>query len=521
MTAVEEPAPRAGRREWIALAVLSLPTMLLMLDINVLMLALPQLSEDLGASSTQQLWITDIYGFAIAGFLVTMGTLGDRIGRRRLLLGGAAVFAVVSVVAAFSDSAAMLVVSRAVLGVAGATVMPSTLALISNMFQDPKERGTAIAMWASAMMAGVALGPAVGGLVLAAFWWGSVFLIAVPVMLLVVVTGPALLTESRDPDAGRLDLLSAVLSLATVLPVIYGLKELARSGWDPLAAGAVVLGVIFGALFVQRQRRLADPMLDLGLFADRTLRAGLTVSLVNAVIMGGTGLMVALYLQTIAGHSPLASGLWLLIPACMLVVGVQLSNLLAQRMPPSRVLLGGLLIAAVGQLLITQVDSQDTALLITATTLIYFGASPVGPITTGAIMGAAPPEKAGAASSLSATGGEFGVALGIAGLGSLGTVVYSARVEVPDEAGPADADAAQESIAGALHAAGQLEPGSAGALLDSARTAFTSGVQSVAAVCAVFSLALAVLIGTRLRDISAMDHGHGEEPAESDAQPAT
>ncbi len=504
-----------------ALAVLSLPTMLLMLDINVLMLALPQLSEDLGASSTQQLWITDIYGFAIAGFLVTMGTLGDRIGRRRLLLGGAAVFAAVSAVAAFSDSAAMLVVSRAVLGVAGATVMPSTLALISNMFTDPKERGTAIAVWASAMMAGVALGPAVGGLVLAAFWWGSVFLIAVPVMLLVVVTGPVLLTESRDPDAGRLDLLSAVLSLATVLPVIYGLKELARNGWEPLAVGAVVLGTVFGVVFVLRQRRLADPMLDLGLFANRTLRAGLTVSLVNAVIMGGTGLMVALYLQTVAGHSPLAAGLWLLIPACALVVGVLLSNLLAQRMPPSRVLLGGLLIAAVGQLLITQVEGDDTALLITATTLIYFGASPVGPITTGAILGAAPAEKAGAASSLSSTGGEFGVALGIAGLGSLSTAVYSARVDVPAGSAAGEADAARESITGALHTAGQLGPDSAGALLESARAAFTTGVQSVAAVCAVFSVALAVLIGTRLRDISAMDHGPGEEQVESDVQPAS
>jgi DHA2 family multidrug resistance protein-like MFS transporter len=513
----------AGRKEWTALAVLCLPTLLLMLDINVLMLALPQLSDDLDAGATQQLWITDVYGFLIAGFLVTMGTLGDRVGRRRVLLTGAAVFAAASLAAAFAPSAELLIAARALLGIAGATVMPSTLALISDMFEDPGQRGTAIAVWATAMMAGVALGPAVGGLLLAAFWWGSVFLLAVPVMLLVVVTGPALLPESREQAAGRLDLPSVALSLATVLPVIHGLKELARFGPTAGAVTAVVAGTVCGAVFTARQRTLADPMLDLRLFAHRTLRAGLVVGLLNAVIMGGTGLMVALYLQTVAGYSPLRSGLWLLIPACTLVIGVHLANSLSQRISPSRILLGGLLIAAAGQLLLTVVDTDQPALLLTATSLIYFGASPVGPLVTHAVLAAAPPDKAGAASSLSSTGGELGVALGIAGLGSIAAAVYGARIAVPNDAGAHAARAAEESIAGAAAAASRLPADTAGDLLASARAAFTAGLHTVAAVCAALSLGLALLIGLRLRHLSASTppHGHDAHTAADDAAAPT
>src|SRR6201991_2312481 len=249
-------AQRAGRREYAGLAVLTLPTILIALDMSVLYLALPHLGADLGASSLQQLWITDVYGFMVAGLLITMGTLGDRIGRRRLLLVGAAAFGVTSVVAAYSSSPLMLIVARAVLGLAGATLTPSTLALITNLFRDPRQRAAAVGVWAGCFTAGAILGPLAGGALLDHFWWGSVFLIGVPAMVLLLLTGPALLPEYRDPHAGRLDLTSVALSLLAILPVIYGLKELAKQGWQPTPLVVLAAGLGVGWLFARRQRRL-------------------------------------------------------------------------------------------------------------------------------------------------------------------------------------------------------------------------------------------------------------------------
>jgi len=223
----------ATRREWAGLAVLALPTLLVSIDVFVLLLALPRLSQDLHASSTQQLWISDIYGFLLAGFLVTMGTLGDRMGRRRLLLAGATAFGLASVLAAYAGSPAMLIAARALLGIAGATLSPSTLALISNMFRQPRQRAVAIGVWMACFMAGAAIGPVAVGVMLEHFWWGSVFLLGVPAMALLLALGPVVLPEYRAPAAGRLDLGSVALSLAAIMPVVYGLTELARTGWRP------------------------------------------------------------------------------------------------------------------------------------------------------------------------------------------------------------------------------------------------------------------------------------------------
>ncbi|HYH13279.1 MAG TPA: MFS transporter, partial [Thermomicrobiales bacterium] len=235
-------APRAGRKEWIGLVVLALPAMLLAMDMTVLYLAVPHLSADLNPSSSQLLWILDIYGFLVAGFLITMGTVGDRIGRRKLLLIGGAAFAAASIAAAYSTSAEMLIVTRAFLGVAGATLMPSTLALIRNMFHDESQRTTAIAAWMSSFMIGSIIGPIVGGALIENFWWGSVFLLAVPAMVLLLVTGPILLPEYRDPNPGRMDLASVVLSLAAVISTIYGIKELAKDGIAIVPVLAIVVG---------------------------------------------------------------------------------------------------------------------------------------------------------------------------------------------------------------------------------------------------------------------------------------
>src|ERR671910_824681 len=229
------PVPRAGRREWIGLAVIAIACVLYVMDLTVLHLAIPEISEDLQPSSTELLWIIDIYGFMVAGSLITMGTLGDRIGRRRLLMIGAGAFGVASVLAAFSTSPEMLIATRALLGIAGATLAPSTLSLIRNMFLDPQQRQTAIAVWITSFSVGAAIGPLLGGLVLEFFWWGAAFLLAVPVMVLLLTLGPRFLPEYRDPGAGRLDLTSAALALAAVLAVIFGLKQIAQDGVSVVA----------------------------------------------------------------------------------------------------------------------------------------------------------------------------------------------------------------------------------------------------------------------------------------------
>ena len=227
----------ATRREWIGLAVLALPTLLLSVDVSVLFLALPKLSAALGADAIEQLWILDIYSFLLAGLLITMGNVGDRIGRRKLLLIGGAGFAAASVLAAFSTTPEMLIASRALLGIAGATLAPSTMALIRNMFQDPRQMGIAIGVWFTCFMGGMLVGPIIGGVLLEHFWWGSAFLLGVPVMLLLLVLGPRFLPEYKAAEPGRIDPLSVALSLVAVLLVIWGLKELARSGWNATPVG--------------------------------------------------------------------------------------------------------------------------------------------------------------------------------------------------------------------------------------------------------------------------------------------
>ncbi|SDI17155.1 MFS transporter [Nonomuraea jiangxiensis] len=512
------PTAPAGRRAWIGVAVLTLPTLLTMMDISVLFLALPQLTTDLGASATQQLWISDIYGFLIAGFLVTMGTLGDRIGRRRVLLLGAFVFGVLSILAAFSPSAEMLIVYRAVLGIAGATIMPSTLALISGMFDDPKQRGAAIAVWSSALTLGVALGPIIGGVLLQWFWWGSVFLIAVPIMLLLLVTGPALLPESKNPQSGRLDPFSVVLSLAAILPFIYGFKEVARVGWEVTPVLIALAGVLFGVVFAVRQRKLANPLLDLSLFRVRAVGGALLLGLLIAGVQGGSGFYMSQFLQMVKGLTPLQTGLWILVPVFALLIGIGVSQGVAQKVRPAYVLAGGMVIAAIGMGLLTQLSvASGLSYLLLGFAVVYFGVAPVGPLVGQLVVPSAPPEKAGSAASLQSTSGELGVALGIALMGSIGMAAYRGDVTVPAEiAGTPAGQVAGETVAGALSVAQTLPATVGRALVDSARAAFTSGLVVTAAVCTVAFALLAVLAVVMLRQLPPM--GAAREAAQAQAK---
>ncbi|WP_412180131.1 MFS transporter, partial [Variovorax paradoxus] len=332
--------PRATVREWTGLAVIALPCMLYSMDLTVLNLAIPAISEALKPTAAQLLWIVDIYGFLVAGLLVTMGTLGDRIGRRRLLLIGAVAFGLASVLAAFSNSANMLIATRALLGVAGATLAPSTLSLIRNMFLDPGQRTLAIGVWISSFSAGAVIGPVVGGVLLEYFWWGSVFLVGVPVMVLLLMLGPVLLPEYRDPEAARLDLASVALSLGAVLPAIYGVKQTAEHGASALSLAAIVVGLAIGWLFVRRQRRLADPMIDLRLFRAPAFSVALGAYMLSCFVMFGLFLYEAQYLQMVLGLSPLQAGLWSVPSAGAFIVGSMAAPALTRRVRPVHAMTG-------------------------------------------------------------------------------------------------------------------------------------------------------------------------------------
>ncbi len=491
------PVRRAGRREYLGLAVLGLPTILVALDLSVLYLALPHLAVDLHASGLQQLWITDIYGFLVAGLLVTMGTLGDRIGRRRLLLAGAAAFTIASVLAAYSTSPGQLIAARALLGIAGSTMVPSTMALIGVLFTEPRRHARAITVWMCCFMGGAALGPVAGGLLLEHFWWGSVFLMGVPVMVLLLVLGPRALPERRDPDAGRLDLPSVALSLVAVLAFVYGLKALSRTGFAVPPVLAVLVGIGCGVVFTGRQRRLDAPLLDLRLFGNRTFATALTMT-VFAGLTGANQLFVSMYLQSVAGLSPAAAGMWLLPSTAAMVVSMQLAPVLVRYLPVPVTIAGGLVVSAAGFLLLTQVSGGGTAPLVTGLVVANLGLGPMAGLCAVLAMQSAPPERAGSAGALASTAGELGLALGVAVVGMIGTALYSGGVSVAGLPAAA-ADSARESVTGAMAVAGSLPPAAGARLLDSAFAAITTSLHAGAAVCAGIVLLAAVLAVHGLR----------------------
>jgi DHA2 family multidrug resistance protein-like MFS transporter len=506
-------SPRAGAKEWLGLTVLLLPTVLLFLAMTVLFLATPQISADLAPSSGQLLWINDVYGLVMASLLVAMGTLGDRIGRRRILLFGAAIFGATSVVAAFAPDAGWLIASRALMGVGAAAVMPSTLSLISNMFRDARQRATAIGLWAASISVGVAVGPLVGGLLLESFWWGAALLVGVPVMALVLVAAPLLVPEYKAPQAGSLDVPSVLLSMASLLPIVYGIKEFAKHGLNATAIVTVLVGLAFSVVFVRRQLKLTDPLLDVRLFANRTFSGALAVFLFSAIALGGVYLLFTQYLQLVAGLSPLESGLWILPAALALVAVSMLSPKIARRVRPAYVVAGGSLFSVAGYLVLTQVEASGLTLLIIGFYLLYPGIAPTMALTTGMVIGAAPQEKAGAASAVNTTASDLGVSLGVAVLGSIGAAVY--RAQMPDEAGAVAGD----TLPGALATAADLPAAQAVQLAGQARDAFADGLNLAAGGAAFLAALAAVLAVTLLRKIPATgDPAPAEIPAQREEE---
>ncbi|MDX2559220.1 MFS transporter [Streptomyces sp. TX20-6-3] len=460
------PAP-AGRRAWTTLGVLMLPLLLVSMDVSVLYFAIPSISADLRPGATEQLWILDSYGFVLAGLLVTMGALGDRVGRRKVLLGGAALFGVASVAAAYAHSPGALIGARALLGVAGACLMPATLALIRVLFADPAQRAKAITLWTSVMASGIALGPVVSGALVEHFWWGSVFLINLPAMTLLLVLGPLLLPESKGAVTGRFDVLSAALSLGALLPLIHGIKELAKDGWAPLPAGAAAAGLLVGLLFLRRQARLAHPMVDLALLRNRAYGGSVLANLLAMVATVGFAVFLTQYLQSVLGQSPFEAALWSLVPTVGVLAAAPAAAALAQRTDRAYVMAGGFLVAASGFAWLAGIDRATPLWVVIAASAVYAGGL-VSAMTLAneLALGAAPPERAGAAAAVLESGAELGGALGMALLGALGAAVYTGAM-------PADAPAAaRETLGGALTAGPEV--------IEAARTAFVEAMGAAA-----------------------------------------
>ncbi|WP_405998306.1 MFS transporter [Streptomyces sp. NBC_00829] len=500
-------ALRAGRREWTAFVVLLLPLLLVSMDVSVLYFAIPAISRELDPSSTQQLWIFDIYGFALAGLLITMGSLGDRIGRRRLLLIGATAFGIASIGAAYAQSADMLIAARALLGIGGATLMPSTMALVRNMFQDDKQRTRAIGIWSGAMAGGIALGSVLSGIMLNHFWWGSVFLINVPAMLLLLVLTPVLVPEFKDPNPGRFDLLSVPLSMGTVLPVVYGLKEIAAEGPSLSRALYVVAGSAVGALFVRRQRSRADAMIGRDLFRGRGFGAGIALNTIAAFAMMGSAYFTTQYLQSVLGMGTMEAALWSMAPSLAIGAAAPAASALAQQVDRAHVIAGGFLVAAAGFALLTLTGTDSLAMLLAGAAVMGCGIVTVMALVSDLALASAPAEKAGSAASLLETGQEFGGALGMAVLGSIGTAVY--RGDLADSAPqgvPAGAlETVRETLAGATTVARQLPDSLGDPVLAAARDAFTHGMHLASAGAVVLLVAAAVLAATLLRSPRAKD----------------
>jgi len=491
---------KATRKDWLGLAVIALPCMLYSMDLTVLNLAVPQIDVSLRPSAAQMLWIVDIYGFMVAGALITMGTLGDRIGRRRLLMIGAVAFGAASVLAAFSTSATMLIVARALLGLAAATLAPSTLSLISNMFHDPHERTFAISVWIASFSAGAAIGPVVGGVLLNWFWWGSVFLIAVPVMVLLLVLAPLLLPEYRSPEAGRLDLTSAALSVLAVLGVIYGVKAAAEGGLDMQSLAIMTAGLAAGWIFVRRQTRLDDPLIDLSLLQVPAFSASLGVNLVSFFVAFGSFLLIALYLQLVLGLSPLMAGIWSLPSAVGFIIGAMAAPAMVGSVRPAYVMAMGLTVAACGfALLSVAVGAFSLPLTVSALFILSIGLAPVFALATDLIIGAAPGDRAGSAAGMAETSSELGGALGIALLGSLVTALYRLNL-----GGAVPANAAMEStgtVGTALVEAEALGGYAGETLAAAARVAFAQGMSMAAMICAVIALVAAGVTARVLRRV--------------------
>ncbi|WP_447002583.1 MFS transporter [Saccharothrix isguenensis] len=505
---------RAGRKEWIGLAVLILPVLLVSMDITVLYFALPAITAELHPSSTQQLWMIDVYGFVLAGLLITMGGIGDRIGRRRLLIIGSVLFGVASVMAAYSTSPEMLIAARAMQGIGGATLMPSTLGLIRNMFHDARQRRTAIAVWTIGMGTGSAMGPVFSGLLLQWFWWGSIFMVNLPFVLLLLALAPFFVPEYRAAGA-RINVPSAALSLAAVLPLVWGFKELAVDGVGVLPVTAIALGLGLGTAFLRRQRTDPHPMIDLALFRVRGFGPAVSMNLIVYFTMVGFGIYTTQYLMEVLRMEPLEAALWTMASPIGITLTGPLVAYLAVRMRPAYVVAIGFFIAACGSAMMTRLTlERDIPLIVGAAVCMGVGVVMASTIVTDWIVGTAPPAQSSRVSALLQTAQELGAAMGIAVLGSIGAAVYSRTIDrtIPDGLPAGALDASRQTMGGAHNYASTLPQPQQDELVHVAKEAFVASMHPAVVTAAGILVAAAVFAVLRLRHIESVP----PEPSEDD-----
>ncbi|MEV0322105.1 DHA2 family efflux MFS transporter permease subunit [Streptomyces sp. NPDC050658] len=507
-------------RRWFALGALCLGALVISVDLTVLQLAIPSVTEDLSPTSTEILWIADIYGLVMASMLITMGIVGDRIGHKKLMLIGAFTFAGASALATWSPNAELLIASRALLGVSGATIYPTTLSIIRNVFTDPKERTAAIGIWTGMISGGTALGPVIGGPLLDNFWWGSVFLINLPLMGLLIVTGIILLPESRNPNAARPDIPSMVLCALGIVAVVYAVQESVRDGFtEPKILAALAIGIVALALFGFRQTRLNQPMVELKLFRNRAFSGAFIANAFTMFASVGVLLLVSQYLQFVQDWSPLKAALGLLPPAGAGMLCAPLIGALIPRWGQARVVALGLGLLSLAMVLYSRAGADSDYVTVLIPTIVHgAAASCIFACTVNIIVNSAPKEKSGTASGLATTGGELGAAMGMAVLGTILNSLYHKNFDTPSGLTKEQAEQAGDSIGSAMQVAAQSPGQVAEQITESAKAAYADGMQAAVLVNAGVLAAICLLTLITLRGLPRV---FTDEPAEeTGAQPA-
>lgn len=491
-TKVIQQRPRSKR--WLGLAVLMLPVLLVTVDNTVLGFALPKIAEALHPTASQQLWMIDAYSLVLAGLLVSMGSLGDRIGHRKLLLIGSLGFAIISIMTAYSSSAAQLIGGRACMGIFGAMLMPSTLALIRSVFENREERRLAVAIWATTLTVGSALGPLIGGVLLEFFSWGAIFLLAVPILIPLLILGPWLLPESEPDPSGPLDPLSILQSMVALGALVYGIKHVASEGVDSMAMAAFAIGTASGWLFVRRQLRLPVPLMDLALFRNKTFSGSVAINLMSLAFLIGFVFFATQFLQIVLRMSPFSASLALVPGQIMAIIVGMLVVPVAQRVSVHVLVPVLVAFTEAAFLLVAWLGSSLTVLAV-AFALLNIGVGAIATVSNDVILSAAPPTKAGAASAISETAYEVGVVLGTAVLGGLLTAYYRGALQLPAFLTPLQERLASETLAGAHTVAAMLTGDQASELMNIAGNAFEGGVGLMSWV--TFALAAIAIVIAR------------------------
>lgn len=503
---------KMNQRQCFVLTTLLLPVVVVSMDLTVLYLAAPSLSEQLRPSSSQLLWIMDVYGFVVAALLIPAGRLGDHIGRRRLLLIGAVLFGFASLSAAVSTSAEWLILSRTLMGLGGAMLMPSTLALIRTSFTDEQQRARAIGLWTAAFAAGGALGPIVAGGLLEFFPWGSVFIINVPVVLLLLIGLRLWVTESRAERPAPLPLVGALIGLALVVSAMALLKQAASDTWSATEWLLLTLTIAAGAGFVGHQRRAPHPLIDRDLVHVPAVRLGLMVVAAGMFALTGPNMFLSQYMQLVLGLSPLLTSLAMVPMAVFGIGGAILASVLITKLSKTRVIVLGLVAASIGLIgIAVATPTQSLIPVLLGGIVLSIGVTTFLSLATDLTVSASPPDQAGAASAMSETSSELGAALSIAVLGTAASTIYQKMLSLPPGLNTNDTEQAEQSLQNAAATADTLSESDGNKLLEAAQSAFAAGQSAITAGAALLLLVLSCVVVISARR-QAFDNGRASTP---------